>query len=203
MVGHATDNLVMHMDDYSAAAHKAAAAYASKQKGGSRDAGSSKRRRVGDGVNIPNSEKDRDDANGLDDSDLMGAQNDTEDTGQQNQGSPAIADIIDRFLHGVLPEHPSVSASSSLLEKSLAAAREGLEDDGLQNGSRRSPLRQLSSSEAKHAIEVLDNAGLLIRRDGKFILILHIFGHVHPLAALCQRCRIRWSVCRADAVLAY
>jgi len=52
--------------------------------------------------------------------------------------------------------------SSAQLKASLAAARDGL--PGVANKDH--PLRELRVSEAQDAIELLDNCGLLIRKDG-------------------------------------
>jgi hypothetical protein len=52
--------------------------------------------------------------------------------------------------------------SSAHLKSSLAAARDGLPGDPDKDH----PLRELSASEVQDAIELLDNCGLLIRKDG-------------------------------------
>jgi hypothetical protein len=106
------------------------------------------------------------------------------------------AEIVDRFIHGVLPEFPHVSISGAALRDSLAAGRDALgfagspidssggatvgnsaeEADGAKASSSaasafaRSPLRRLTASEAQQAVEVLDNAGLVLRKDANSYL---------------------------------
>lgn len=161
MVGHATDGLVMHMDDYEAAARRAGTVYMAKRRGGSRGGVTGKRLKVG--------------------GDATCGERSTEITGDAGnvQGTfegPDVADIVHRFLHGVLPEHPRVSISAADLKTSLAASREGLDggataaaasggSGGAAAESSAVPLRRLTVSELQDAVEVLDNAGLIIRKD--------------------------------------
>jgi len=83
MVGHVTDHMAMHIDDYTELAHRAGTNYTAKRKGGSR-AGSGKRHKAGDSADGTN---------------IQGAHS---DAGAQTKRTD-VAEIVDRFLHGVLP----------------------------------------------------------------------------------------------------
>ena len=142
MVGHATDNLAMLADDYEAAVRRAAHVYVTKRKSGSRGAAAgagtqgtqSKHRRLASGPtpwwgSCPGSASDEDE-------DARGASNASGRTSSPDAASTSAAgsaagpgpdEIMDRFLYGVLPEHPRVYVSASDLVASLAAARSALE----------------------------------------------------------------------------
>ena len=185
LVGHATDELAVHMEDYAAAAHRAIAAYSCKRK---RDQGGWRGVKSARTASQPGRSTDG------------GAANDA----SRGTSSDALirvaglesAEIVDRFIHGVLPEFPHVSISGAALRDSLAAGRDALggagspidsiggatvgnsaaEADGAKASSSaasafaRSPLRRLTASEAQQAVEVLDNAGLVLRKDANSYL---------------------------------
>jgi hypothetical protein len=122
--GNATDNLAMHMDDFVAAAHKAASAYVSRIRGDSRPEGSAKRRKVAPASGGPSGER-RDEAK------LHAASVGCERSagaGDVPQSGPDAAEVIDRFLHGVLPEHPAVTVRT--LSKSARGVRGGRKWEG-------------------------------------------------------------------------
>ena len=115
--GHATDNLAMSMEDYTAAAQRAADVYASKRKGGSRGGGSSSKRLKGDtAVAAVNSAGRTSECipDHLQRDDLAGMK--AKSSVDEAADLPNLEDVMDRFLHGVLPEHPRVSISSADLQ---------------------------------------------------------------------------------------
>ncbi len=116
--GNATDNLAMHMDDFAAAAHKAASAYVSRIRGDSRPEGSAKRRKVAPASGGAGGER-RDKAE-LQAASVGGKR--SAGGADVPQCGPDAAEVIDRFLHGVLPEHPAVTVR--------AVSREGVQEMG-------------------------------------------------------------------------
>ena len=94
----------MHMDDYATAANRAVGAYSARMRGGSRPEGSGKRRRV-----APESGGERQDEKGMHTACVDGERG--AGAGCASQSALNSADVIDRFLHGVLPEHPAVTVS--------------------------------------------------------------------------------------------
>ena len=132
----------MLADDYEAAVRRAAHVYVTKRKSGSRGAAAgagtqgtqSKHRRLASGPtpwrgSCPGSASDEDeDARGA--SNASGRTSPSDATSTSAAGSaagPGPDEIIDRFLYGVLPEHPRVYVGASDLAASLAAARSALE----------------------------------------------------------------------------
>jgi hypothetical protein len=95
----------MHMDDFAGAAHKAASAYVSRISGNLRPEGSSKRRKVAPASGGAGGER-RDEA-GLHAASVGGERSAV--AADEPQSGPDAAEVIDRFLHGVLPEHPAVT----------------------------------------------------------------------------------------------
>jgi hypothetical protein len=107
----------MSMEDYTAAAQRAADVYASKRKGGSRGGGSSSKRLKGDtAVAAVNSAGRTSECtpDHLQRDDLAGMK--AKSSEAEAADLPNLEEVMDRFLHGVLPEHPRVSISSADLQ---------------------------------------------------------------------------------------
>lgn len=173
MVGHATDNLAMAADDYEAAARRAVEVYASKRKSGSRSSGAGKhaRREISHGRAFGA------DSGSDEDEDVQGF---GRATGRNDSGDcvagPGKGEILERFLYGVLPEHPRVSISAFDLTGSIAAARcapegasssqgnqtntaqAGVAASGIKSAWNRGALRQLSASESQVTLLQCDSS---------------------------------------------